>query len=43
MGDDSVIECLADGGNVTAFHSWNAGWNAEQPTYANTRAEVVNI
>lgn len=36
MGDDSVIECVVDGGNISAFHSWNN----ERPTFTNTRVDV---
>ncbi len=37
MGDDSVIECVLNGGNISSFHSWNT----ERPSFDNTRADVV--
>lgn len=38
MGDDSVIECKAEGGNILAYTSWNT----VLPRYYNTREGVVN-
>lgn len=36
MGDDSVIECIAQGDTISAFTSWNTA------TFGNTRQGVVS-
>lgn len=36
MGDDSVIECIAQGNNIMAHSSWNTN------SFGNTRQGVVS-
>lgn len=39
MGDDSVMECVPEGGTARAHTSWTAG----NPNYGVSRENVVSI
>lgn len=38
MGDDSVMECVPEGGVIRTYSSWNN----PRPTIGNTREDVVS-
>lgn len=38
MGDDSIIECVPQGGKVNAFTSWTSG----NPNYGDSREGIVS-